>query len=305
MRPDSIRAAGAVLWRPAGEGVEVAVVHRPRYDDWSLPKGKLQPGEPAVLGAVREVLEETGHQAVLGRRLGRQNYDKLLSSGPVPKVVQFWAMRADGGAFDPGDEVDELAWLPVGAARQVVTLDRDRDVLAAFTAAAHDTRPLVVVRHGSAGSRDGWAGDDRSRPLDDAGTEQAKRLADILAAYGVARVISADVDRCVETVAPFADRARIDVEVEPLLGESAYQADPAGALKACLAALGTEQPTALCTQRRVVAPLTADLLNALGVATGGLALAKGACAVLHVSRGDLVDVEQHPPLEDAPEEGSR
>ena len=299
-----IQAAGAVLWRPGAGAPEIALVHRPQYDDWSLPKGKLAPDEPAVLGAVREVLEETGHRGVVGRRVGLQRYDKLLPTGPTPKEVRFWSMRDSGGEFIPTEEVDELRWLPPAHARSTVTLDRDRDVIQAFIDQPHDTWPAVVVRHGSAGRRDRWRGDDARRPLDAAGIAQAAAVAAVLHCYGVTRIVSAHVDRCVQTVQPFADAAGVAIKREPLLSEPGYAADPAAALDLCLSLLKEEQPVALCTQRRVVSPLTADLLRACGRDGPGITLAKGALAVLHVSAGTVIDVEQHPPPDEDEPEGS-
>src|SRR5438093_3200158 len=127
-----IRAAGGVLWREtagAGDpGVEVAVIHRPRYDDWSLPKGKLASGEPEVDGAIREVLEETGHHVRLGRALGETRYVKEQAGVPRPKVVRWWAMEATSGAFAPTREVDDLRWLSLADAHDLLTRDTDREL---------------------------------------------------------------------------------------------------------------------------------------------------------------------------------
>ena len=103
---DTIRAAGGVLWREADGGVtapavEVAIIHRPRYGDWTLPKGKLASGESEVDGAIREVLEETGYRPRLGRAMGETRYFKEQAGFLRPKVVRWWAMEATGGAFSP------------------------------------------------------------------------------------------------------------------------------------------------------------------------------------------------------------
>ena len=185
-----IEAAGGVLWRPAsgGAGIEVALVHRPKYDDWSIPKGKLTAGEHPVLGALREVEEETGHTAEPGRPLGEIHY---LKDG-MPKRVRYWAMRLTGGAFEANDEVDQMMWLPPREAQVHLYPERDQGMLADVDFESVATRPCIVVRHASAGERSTWAGDDRERPLDALGEEQAEALIPLLAAYRIQRVLSAD-----------------------------------------------------------------------------------------------------------------
>ncbi|MFJ4965892.1 NUDIX hydrolase [Streptomyces sp. NPDC088729] len=119
----TVLAAGCVLWRrsPVGGGLEVCLVHRPRYDDWSFPKGKLKRGEDALAAAVREVQEETGHLCAPGARLPTSHY---LVDGR-PKEVAYWAAEATGGAFAANDEVDRVQWLTPGAARTRLTQPRD------------------------------------------------------------------------------------------------------------------------------------------------------------------------------------
>jgi 8-oxo-dGTP diphosphatase len=124
---DQVRAAGGVLWRPSGdEGIEIAVVHRPRYDDWSLPKGKLDEGESFEEAALREVQEETGMRCALGRELGETHYEDRKGR---PKVVRYWAMSDCDGEFQPNDEVDELRWLPIAEAKDALTYDFDRELI--------------------------------------------------------------------------------------------------------------------------------------------------------------------------------
>ncbi|MFF8608014.1 NUDIX hydrolase [Streptomyces sp. NPDC015346] len=129
---EPVRAAGCVLWRRApgggGEGIEIALVHRPKYDDWSLPKGKLKRDETPRACAVREVREETGQNCLLGPRLPTVRY---VANGR-PKEVTYWAAEALGGTFTPTGEVDRLLWLPPAAARTRLTQPRDRDLLDAL-----------------------------------------------------------------------------------------------------------------------------------------------------------------------------
>src|SRR5918996_824199 len=183
-----IRAAGGVLWRPAPdrEGkAEVAVIHRPRYDDWSLPKGKLAPGESTIDGAVREVLEETGYRVRVGRPLGEVRYTKSSGSSNRPKVVRYWAMEAEGGSFSPSREVDELRWLDVDSARKLLTRPLDVKVLDRFVRGPKLSGYVLLLRHGRAGERSSWEGDDRRRPLDELGMRQAEELVRLLSRFEV------------------------------------------------------------------------------------------------------------------------
>ncbi|MGH9224323.1 MAG: NUDIX hydrolase [Acidimicrobiales bacterium] len=124
----TVRAAGGVVWRRApGGGTEVLLVHRPKYDDWSLPKGKLGPDEGDTDGALREVEEETGLRCTLGPELATSYYTDSLGR---PKVVRYWAMAPQGGEFRPNREVDRCRWLPLGEAVSLLSYDRDREILA-------------------------------------------------------------------------------------------------------------------------------------------------------------------------------
>ncbi|MEV0261467.1 NUDIX hydrolase [Streptomyces sp. NPDC050617] len=131
----TIRAAGCVLWRrgPVDGRLEIALVHRPKYDDWSHPKGKLKRGEDALTGAKREVLEETGMHCAPGPVLPTAHY----MAGARPKEVRYWAAEATEGSFEPNREVDRLLWLPPAAARARLTQDRDRPLVDALLAALH------------------------------------------------------------------------------------------------------------------------------------------------------------------------
>lgn len=135
-----IRAGGGVLWRCTDDGdLEVAVIHRPRYDDWTLPKGKLMRGEGELEAAVREVSEETGQRVRPGPAIGEIRYRQVRKGEEHDKVVRYWAMEALGGDFRPSDEVDEVRWLAPSSALPLLTYQRDRDIFQQF---------LSLERHG-------------------------------------------------------------------------------------------------------------------------------------------------------------
>ena len=218
-----VQAAGGVLWRPGPVGPEIAVVHRPRYDDWSLPKGKLDPGEAHVVAALREIREETGHGGVAGVSLGTTSYDVLLGGRPVPKTVRWWSVRADGGAFVPGAEVDELLWLPPAEA---VTRIGDSAPLRRWMTLPPQPALVLLVRHASAGDPGTWRGPDDLRPLDDRGIGQVELLTRVLRCFSPARVLSAPPVRCQDTVGPVAEALGLAVELDRLVSEEGAPARP-------------------------------------------------------------------------------
>jgi len=215
--------------------------------------------------------------------------------------VRFWAMRVAAGTFMPNDEVDQMMWLPPPEARIHLPPERDRDVIPAdLDLDAVSTWPCVMVRHGSAGERSTWAGDDRERPLDSLGDEQADRLVPLLAAYGIKRVLSADVLRCLETIGPYAEETRLTVESEPLLSESGYGTQPDLAVERLLELLRTQVPSAVCSQGKTIPGLiTAAYLALNAKPPDDASVRKGGLLVLHLQNGgepNVVASERWDPL---------
>lgn len=248
-------AAGAALWRPDPDtgALHVALIHRPRYDDWSLPKGKVDPGENEPVAAVREIWEETGQRSHLGRRLIQTRYQ--IPQGT--KVVHYWAARALGGEFTPNAEVDRMEWLPIAEAEQRLTYPHDRDVLEAFAKHPPDTETVLIVRHGTAGIKSRYKGDDRSRPLDKNGRAQAESLAAQLMAFGATDIYAADRARCIETVEPLAQELGASITAEPSLTEEAYADDPDAAHNRIVKIAAQGGTPVVCTQGKVIPYLLA------------------------------------------------
>lgn len=253
-----------MVWREVAGAVEVALVHRPRYDDWSLPKGKVDPGESVRAAAWREVHEETGARVALGRALVRTRY----RVGADQKVVDYFAARYGSGSFGPSDEVDEVdevRWLPVPSASELVSYDHDRTVLDAFTELPPTGTTLLLVRHAKAGSRAEWTDVDELRPLSHNGRKQLEGIREFGKVYGADRVFSAPLVRCVQTVQPVADDLGVRVVAEELLAEKTYTAMAAAAERRISGILADGGVPVLCTQGGVIPDLVSRLAEASGL----------------------------------------
>lgn len=286
--PKPIRAAGAVLWRPGPDGTgrpEVAVIHRPRYDDWSLPKGKVDPGETEAVTAVREIFEETGYHARLGRRLPSATYPVDQDS---TKTVRYWTAQALDGEFRPNDEVDELLWLPVADAMKKVGYPHDRKVLRRFTKYPPDTHSLLIVRHATAGRRSRYKGDDRKRPLDKHGRAQAESLVALLLAFGASELYAADRVRCHQTIAPLAEELGVTIHNEPSLTEEAYADNRKRARARVLDIAAKPGTRVICTQGKVIPDLIAWWCDAAGVKPDKSRNRKGSVWVMPLANDTLV-----------------
>ncbi|MDQ4085234.1 MAG: NUDIX domain-containing protein [Actinomycetota bacterium] len=284
-----VLAAGAVVWRPANGAVAVLLVHRPKYDDWSFPKGKVDPGEHLTATAVREVAEETGLEVRLGIPLPQQEY---VSAPGVTKRVCYWAARpadTDTSVDDyvPNREVDAVVWLPLDQARERLTYARDVHVLQAFAVGAYRAEPLVVLRHAQALPRDSWTGPDRERGLAAAGEREACALVPLLRAYGVRRVLSSDASRCTATVQPYAEAGRLRVEIDHRLSEEGLHS--AAAARRMQTLLDDDRPVVVCSHR----PVLPALFEAIGMHDPGLR--PGAFVVVHREGGQVRATEQHGP----------
>jgi phosphohistidine phosphatase SixA/8-oxo-dGTP pyrophosphatase MutT (NUDIX family) len=252
-----ISAAGVVLLR----NNEVLLVHRPRYDDWSFPKGKVDGAELLPLTAVRECDEETGFLAVLEPNIGLDRYD----IPEVEKEVHYWRahVREDLG-FAPDEEVDKVAWVPVDQVATHLTYPQDLEFLQRALELP-PTSPLVILRHAKAVKRSDFTGKhDSDRPLSGRGRRQAKIIAEALEAYGIEQVISSPMLRCQETVKRFVKQLSTTPILIDAISESGYEQSPQHLDPAIELAMKDPAPTVLCSHR----PVLDAILEAVATAGG-------------------------------------
>lgn len=273
------------MWRVRKGKIEIAIIHRPRYDDWSLPKGKLNLGEAPLTAAVREIAEELGARVAVSRRIGDFSYH--IATGR--KTVTYWVMRHLDGSFEPTDEVDAVEWLRPKAARDELTYDIDRRVIADFTAVPIPDSVVVLVRHGKAGKRSEWRGRDRARPLEPVGEAQALRLVPLLSAFAPDRIVSADLTRCIETVRPLADELGVEIRTDPAFADESFQSSPSSSEDALMALAKPGRVTVVSSQGETIP----GLVDRLGRGVRESDTKKGAFWVLAVVDDTVVSVDYY------------
>jgi 8-oxo-dGTP pyrophosphatase MutT (NUDIX family)/phosphohistidine phosphatase SixA len=314
--PPVVEAAGALVWRVRQGRLQVVLVHRPRYKDWSWPKGKLDPGESRPGAAIREVAEETGHDVVLGIPLPSLEYPLL--DGQV-KRVSYWAAQIAGrrdsralAARPPVPrastaEIDRSRWFDVDAAAARLTNVLDREPLTALVDAHTKrhlvTRAIVVARHGRARRRSTWPGTELDRPLTDVGVRQAAGLIPLLSAFGVADVVTSQWQRCLTTVEPYAQATSIVPRECAHLTEAEHARSPERVAAEIDGLMAAGRDVVVCTHRPVL-PTVLDVVarHARHGAVAALPtkdpyLKPGAVLVAHVARGEkgprVVAAEMH------------
>lgn len=282
-KPDVV-AAGAIV-RRKDNGGEVLLVHRPKYDDWSWPKGKQDPDEHVTATAVREVLEETGVEIRLDRPLPPQCYG---IAGDRTKTVHYWVGRvigdADVSGYQINDEIDEVGWFSIDKARQLLTYADDVELLDSLERRPKKTAALIVVRHARSTKRATWQGTDDERPLTTVGRLQARSLIPVLSAYGVTRIVSSDSLRCLRTLSPYARDHVLGIDATAGLNEEDATAFTIGS--AIEGLLAGKENAVLCSHR----PVLPVIFDQLGIREEPLAPAE--IVVCHHRKGRVVATER-------------
>lgn len=271
--PGTVVAAGALVWRVRDGELQVLAVHRPRYNDWSWPKGKIDKSETLPQCAIREVAEETGKQITLGQPLPTLRYG--LDSGKT-KVVKYWAAHVTSPKSPclaarpkvksaPKHEIDKKRWLTVEQAREKITNPLDlrplEALVKAYEADTLETRAFVLVRHARAKRRKAWKRADIKRPLTSQGRERAEQLVPFFAAFGVKHVASSPAERCMATVRPYAEATGITAKTYKQLAEPEHASKPLATASTMVNLLGKQVSGVVCVHRPTL-PTIVEMVKA-------------------------------------------
>ena len=310
MTETAVYAAGGVVWRMLDGKLLVLAIHRTKYRDVTLPKGKVDPGETLAETAVREIHEETGIRVNLGVPVGVSTY-RMPSKRT--KIVHYWSAQATEkaireSAFVPNREIAAIEWMPARKALAKMSYPVDVEILENFLRLVDDgvleTFPLVVLRHAKATPREEWSGADAERPLAARGKKQAKSIVGPLRAFGVRRVYSSDAVRCVDTVAPLAEALRRDIHRTSTISQDAWDAGDADPRTLVGKRVRARKSAVLCSHRPVLPELMHEIALATGTVKGSYlgdssALEPGGFSVVHLSATNpgsgIVAIETHAP----------
>ncbi|MFE5407717.1 NUDIX domain-containing protein [Microbacterium sp. NPDC056569] len=310
MTETAVYAAGGVVWRVADDKLRVLLIHRTKYRDVTLPKGKVDPGEMLAETAVREIHEETGIRVALGVPVGVSRY-RLPSKRT--KIVHYWAAEATdaairGSAFVPNKEIAAIEWVSPKKALKRLSYPVDSEIMENFLRLVDEgvlrTFPIVALRHAKAVAREEWEGKDAARPLSARGRKQAASIVGPLLAFGVRRIVSSPAARCVKTVAPLSTAIGREIDTSKLISQDAWEDGRSDARTVIGERVRSRKPAVLCSH----GPVLPDILSELALATGTLrgsylgsasALEPAAFSVVHLSvenpGSGIVTIETHTP----------
>lgn len=285
-----IRAAGAVLWRQKTHNeIEIALIHRPRYDDWSLPKGKVEDGESALECAHRELFEETGIDAQFTRQLDSIEYE---DNGQTKRVL-YWAAQSLNPLleFVANEEVDQLKWLSPTDALTTLTHPSDAQVLGNFMSQAPNTDTLIILRHTKALERGDWDEDDSLRPLAESGQAQAHQLVSRMAPFAIDEIYTSDYLRCLQTVAPLADAKQIVPVAVPNLNEETFELDPQRAITFANALKQDQKNILICSHNPVIPTMLRGILSTKLKNRDLIKLEPGDAWIVHRVNGEIMGLD--------------
>jgi 8-oxo-dGTP diphosphatase len=292
-RIDHIDGAGAVLWQSDDDGeIRIAVIHRPRYDDWSLPKGKVDPGESHIQAAHREVLEETGVKAIFGPEVGTVDYEV----DGITKEVRYWLAKASvyNAATPNPEEVDQIEWLPIADAIAKLSNSDDREIVRIAEEFGFGSTALILLRHAKALKREFWDGDDGDRPLEHVGQIQAARMPAIYAPYAIEKIYSSDAIRCIQTIEVMAAEYGITPIFASEISEFGFEKNSEKSLDYALHVMNENKTSVMCSHNPVLPKLVKKLIGKKNFKRISAELKPGDSFVLHHRNGEVIAVDWTP-----------
>ena len=286
-----IIAAGGVVWRETEDSkIELAIIHRPKYDDWTFPKGKLDTGEELISCAYREIMEETGLDIELGPFLGEVEYIAIDGE----KQVSYWAAKALSSSkdFHANNEADLLEWHGFESARTKLTRDTDREILDIFIESPFQAAKLIFLRHAKALARSEWQSGDEDRPLDNLGQLQAKRMHAVYQVFGISQIHTSDAVRCYDTVNPMVKGLGIKLEVTGKLSESTYKKDKEKAFDYAKDLIKEDARILLCSHNPILPKMLNKLTKKSDVDADEGKLSPADGWVIHRSGKEIIQIDR-------------
>jgi 8-oxo-dGTP diphosphatase len=287
---EAISAAGAVVWRKHKDNfTEVAIIHRPKYDDWSFPKGKLEVGESLIACAHREVLEETNLQTEFGPLLGQVEY---FTPDGLKKVTYWSAKVIAEKPFRTNSEVDQLKWIPITKVIEVLTNETDKEIFDKFVKVKFNSKPFILLRHAKAITRDEWQGEDDDRPLSSSGQNQAMRLLSTYQVFNIDQIHSSDAVRCYDTVKSMAKGLDIKLEVSSKLSESTYKKDKEKAFDYVRELIKEDKSILICSHNPILPKMLNKLTKKSEIEADEDKLSPADGWVIHRSGKEIIQIDR-------------
>jgi 8-oxo-dGTP diphosphatase len=287
---EAISAAGAVVWRKHKDNfTEVAIIHRPKYDDWSFPKGKIEVGESLIACAHREVLEETNLQTEFGPHLGQVEY---FTPDGLKKVTYWSAKVIAEKPFRTNTEVDQLKWIPITKVIEVLTNETDKEIFDKFVKVKFNSKPFILLRHAKAITRDEWQGEDDDRPLSSSGQNQAMRLLSTYQVFNIDQIHSSDAVRCYDTVKSMAKGLDIKLEVSSKLSESTYKKDKEKAFDYVRELIKEDKSILICSHNPILPKMLNKLTKKSEIEADEDKLSPADGWVIHRSGKEIIQIDR-------------
>ena len=287
---EAISAAGAVVWRKHKDNfTEVAIIHRPKYDDWSFPKGKIEVGESLIACAHREVLEETNLQTEFGPHLGQVEY---FTPDGLKKVTYWSAKVIAEKPFRANIEVDQLKWIPITKIIEVLTNETDKEIFDKFVKVKFNSKPFILLRHAKAITRDEWQGEDDDRPLSSSGQNQAMRLLSTYQVFNIDQIHSSDAVRCYDTVKSMAKGLDIKLEVSSKLSESTYKKDKEKAFDYVRELIKEDKSILICSHNPILPKMLNKLTKKSEIEADEDKLSPADGWVIHRSGKEIIQIDR-------------